>query len=211
METRLGVSLATKRLNYQCVICQDLSSSQKKQKYLLTWNFYLPWLHKNHQEQKALSTGSMRCRWACKSWSHSPWDLGFICYDCRKTESIMRDLVIKIFISFNMLSILRTAHVGIIRSPKTGNAQREKTRQDCTSEAESGSSTVSLLNFPKQKQSEFGHSPGSLHRMESLLFHKLDWLLLMILTKQDWHVALTLGFNSLYYKMKIICIYWILY
>lgn len=102
----------------------------------------------------------------------------------------MKNLVIKIYITPNTLfsshfSMLGTAHVRIISSPKTGNAQQEKNRQDCKSEAESGSSTVSLLNFLKQKQSEFGHSSGSLHRMESLLFHKLDWLLLMILTKQD--------------------------
>lgn len=52
---------------------------------------------------KLLSTGSMRRRWACKSSSHSPWDLGFLCCDCRNTESIMRDLVIKIYITPNTL------------------------------------------------------------------------------------------------------------
>lgn len=217
METQLGESLVTKRFSYQCVICQDLSSAQINQKHLLTWTFHLPGSHRDHQEQSSLQQGAWDAdELSNPGGSHSPWDLGFFCCDCRKTESIMRDLVIKIYITPNTLfsshfSMLGTAHVRIISSPKTGNAQREKTRQDCKSEAESGSSTVSLLNFLKQKQSEFGHNSGSLHRMESLLFHKLDWLLLMILTKQDWQVALTLGFNSLYYKMKIICIYWILY
>lgn len=104
LETQLGASLVTKRFNHQCVICQDLYSAQINQKRLLTWSFHLPGSqHRDHQEQSSFNREHKMQMSFCKYSSHSPWDLGFLCCDCRNTESIRRDLVIKIYITPNPL------------------------------------------------------------------------------------------------------------
>lgn len=140
LETQLGVSLATKRLNYQCVICQDLSSAQINQKYLLTCNFNLPELHKDHQEQspflqeawdemslqilesQSLGLG-LYLLWLQKNWV----------YHERFSNKNLHHTQYFIFISFNMFSMLGRARVtkrqGMLRGKRQGKTAHQKLNQ----------------------------------------------------------------------------------
>lgn len=140
LETQLGVSLATKRLNYQCVICQDFSSAQINQKYLLTRNFNLPGLHKDHQEQSPFLQGAwdemslqilesqslglgLYLLWLQKNWV----------YHERFSNKNLYHTQYFIFISFNMFSMLGRACVtkrqGMLREKRPGKTAHQKLNQ----------------------------------------------------------------------------------
>lgn len=141
LETQLGASLVTKRFNHQCVICQDLSLAQINQKHLLTWSFHLPGSqHRDHQEQSSFnrehkmqmslqiqqsqSLGlGLSLLWLQKHWV----------YHERFSNKNLHHTQPFIFISFNMFSMLGTAHVtktqGMLSGKRPGKTAHQKLNQ----------------------------------------------------------------------------------
>lgn len=110
------------------MICQDLFSAQINQKHLLTWSFHLSGSYRDHQEQSSFNREhkmqmSLQIRWLQKHWV----------YHERFNNKSLHHTQHFIFISFNMFSMLGTAHAtktqGRLSGKRPGKTAHQKLNQ----------------------------------------------------------------------------------